>query len=385
MPRPIRVGAVNYLNTKPLIERPGRRSPRTPSCPRPAQPAGRPARRRRPRRRPDPGHRVLPGRRPTRSCPASSIASRGPVLSVTLFSRVPWPEIRRSPWTRARGPAPPWRRSCCEKRYGVQPAVVPLPMDVRGRGHDDRRGAADRRPGDAGLPAGLRPRLRPGPGVVRLDRPAVRLRRLGRARRGGPGRRGPRRLAAGEATTGWRRPAPIAQREAASARPRRRLLPPLPEQHPALRPGPARSRPACATGFAASWPRDAADLAPDEGCDLDRSTDRTRILSKAVDGERLTPDEGVALFDCRDLHALGRAADAVTPRLHPEPYRTYNIDRNINYTNVCAAVCDFCAFYRKSATPTPTSCRARSCTRRSRRPSPWAATRSSCRAACTRR
>src|SRR5947209_2864394 len=42
------------------------------------------------------------------------------------------------------------------------------------------------------------------------------------------------------------------------------------------------------------------------------------------------------------------AADAVTRRLHPEPYRTYNIDRNINYTNVCAVVCDFCAFYRKS-------------------------------------
>ena len=33
-------------------------------------------------------------------------------------------------------------------------------------------------------------------------------------------------------------------------------------------------------------------------------------------------------------------------RLHPESYRTYNIDRNINYTNICAAVCDFCAFYR---------------------------------------
>ncbi|MCS7047410.1 MAG: dehypoxanthine futalosine cyclase, partial [Gemmataceae bacterium] len=38
----------------------------------------------------------------------------------------------------------------------------------------------------------------------------------------------------------------------------------------------------------------------------------------------------------------------VTKRLHPEPYRTYNIDRNINYTNICAAVCDFCAFFRKS-------------------------------------
>jgi cyclic dehypoxanthinyl futalosine synthase len=46
------------------------------------------------------------------------------------------------------------------------------------------------------------------------------------------------------------------------------------------------------------------------------------------------------------LLELGRAADAVCRRLHPEPFRTYNIDRNINYSNVCAAVCDFCAFYR---------------------------------------
>src|SRR5436853_6579406 len=72
------------------------------------------------------------------------------------------------------------------------------------------------------------------------------------------------------------------------------------------------------------------------------------IMDKAAAGGRLTYDEGVALFECRDLTALGRAADAVTRQLHPEPYRTYNIDRNINYTNVCAAVCDFCAFYRKA-------------------------------------
>jgi cyclic dehypoxanthinyl futalosine synthase len=72
-------------------------------------------------------------------------------------------------------------------------------------------------------------------------------------------------------------------------------------------------------------------------------------LSKAVDGGRLTPAEGAALFDGRDFNALGRAADAVCRRLHPEPFRTYNIDRNVNYTNVCAAVCDFCAFYRKSS------------------------------------
>jgi len=73
-----------------------------------------------------------------------------------------------------------------------------------------------------------------------------------------------------------------------------------------------------------------------------------QILDRAVAGERLTFEQGLALFECRDLHSLGRAAHAVCQRLHPEPYRTYNIDRNINYTNICAAVCDFCAFYRKS-------------------------------------
>ncbi len=75
------------------------------------------------------------------------------------------------------------------------------------------------------------------------------------------------------------------------------------------------------------------------------------LLDKAVDGVRLSPAEGVTLFECRDLSLLGRAAHAISERLHPEPYRTYNIDRNINYTNVCAAVCDFCAFYRKSQDP----------------------------------
>jgi cyclic dehypoxanthinyl futalosine synthase len=75
------------------------------------------------------------------------------------------------------------------------------------------------------------------------------------------------------------------------------------------------------------------------------------ILDKAVAGERISADEGLALLESRDLNALSRAADAVTRRMHPEPYRTYNIDRNINYTNVCSAVCDFCAFYRTPKSP----------------------------------
>jgi cyclic dehypoxanthinyl futalosine synthase len=70
------------------------------------------------------------------------------------------------------------------------------------------------------------------------------------------------------------------------------------------------------------------------------------ILDKAVSGERISPEEGLQLLESHDLTALGEASNAVTERLHPENYRTYNIDRNINYTNVCTAVCDFCAFYR---------------------------------------
>jgi cyclic dehypoxanthinyl futalosine synthase len=70
------------------------------------------------------------------------------------------------------------------------------------------------------------------------------------------------------------------------------------------------------------------------------------LLEKAVEGQRLTPDEGLQLLQSRDLAALGRAADAVTRRLHRAPFRTYNVDRNINYTNICTSGCRFCAFAR---------------------------------------
>ena len=72
-----------------------------------------------------------------------------------------------------------------------------------------------------------------------------------------------------------------------------------------------------------------------------------QVLDTVAAGDaRLTATDAVRLLESNDLARLGRAAHAVTMRLHPEPYRTYNIDRNINYTNVCTAVCDFCAFYR---------------------------------------
>lgn len=44
------------------------------------------------------------------------------------------------------------------------------------------------------------------------------------------------------------------------------------------------------------------------------------------------------------MHDLAGRANARCQALHPEPYRTYVIDRNINYTNICSTGCRFCAF-----------------------------------------
>ena len=79
---------------------------------------------------------------------------------------------------------------------------------------------------------------------------------------------------------------------------------------------------------------------------MTKLTSVREILDKSVAGERLSPEEGLQLLQSHDLAAIGFAADQVTRKLHPEGYRTYNIDRNINYTNICTAVCHFCAFYR---------------------------------------
>lgn len=70
------------------------------------------------------------------------------------------------------------------------------------------------------------------------------------------------------------------------------------------------------------------------------------ILDDVVAGKRLEQNDALKLMQSNELAAIGRAANEVTMRLHPETYRTYNVDRNINYTNICTAVCDFCAFYR---------------------------------------
>ena len=73
-----------------------------------------------------------------------------------------------------------------------------------------------------------------------------------------------------------------------------------------------------------------------------------KVLDRAVAGARITPAEAVLLLEEAPLLELGAAAAAVRGRLHPGGTATYQVDRNINYTNVCIYRCSFCAFYRKA-------------------------------------
>ena len=70
------------------------------------------------------------------------------------------------------------------------------------------------------------------------------------------------------------------------------------------------------------------------------------IAQKVRQGGRVTRDEAVALYRDAPTALLGELADGIRARKHPERVVTYIIDRNVNYTNICVARCNFCAFYR---------------------------------------
>ena len=63
-------------------------------------------------------------------------------------------------------------------------------------------------------------------------------------------------------------------------------------------------------------------------------------------GDRVDRAEALALYREGSTSLLGRLADDIRVRKHPDGLVTYIIDRNVNYTNVCVARCNFCAFYR---------------------------------------
>jgi len=70
------------------------------------------------------------------------------------------------------------------------------------------------------------------------------------------------------------------------------------------------------------------------------------IVAKVMKGGRVSGGEALQLYREAPTHVLGRLADTIRLRKHPERVVTYIIDRNVNYTNICVARCNFCAFYR---------------------------------------
>src|SRR5947209_5324580 len=60
----------------------------------------------------------------------------------------------------------------------------------------------------------------------------------------------------------------------------------------------------------------------------------------------LSQQEAVDLFRSDDLIGIGMAANQLRKRKNDPRVASYQIDRNINYTNFCTEYCSFCAFYR---------------------------------------
>jgi len=80
------------------------------------------------------------------------------------------------------------------------------------------------------------------------------------------------------------------------------------------------------------------------------STCLEAIAEKLADNERLSFEDGVALFASNDLVAIGAMANRVRERINGD-LTYYNVNRHLNYTNVCVSDCAFCSFYRRVRDP----------------------------------
>jgi len=76
-----------------------------------------------------------------------------------------------------------------------------------------------------------------------------------------------------------------------------------------------------------------------------------QLIEKVRAEERIDAAEALELYRSAPTAVLGQLADAIRARKHPERLVTYIIDRNVNYTNICVAKCNFCAFYREVGSP----------------------------------
>jgi len=74
------------------------------------------------------------------------------------------------------------------------------------------------------------------------------------------------------------------------------------------------------------------------------------IAEKVERQERLSFEDGLALFESDDLLAVGALANKVRERINGD-LTYYNVNRHMNYTNVCISDCAFCGFYRRVRHP----------------------------------
>lgn len=71
------------------------------------------------------------------------------------------------------------------------------------------------------------------------------------------------------------------------------------------------------------------------------------ILQKGSSLQEITPEEGMLLYNQCSISALMECAVSIRRKLHPLREVTWQIDRNVNYTNVCKSGCLFCNFHVK--------------------------------------
>jgi aminodeoxyfutalosine synthase len=74
------------------------------------------------------------------------------------------------------------------------------------------------------------------------------------------------------------------------------------------------------------------------------------ICAKVSSGQRLSFEDGVTLFESDDLISVGALANQVRERINGD-CTYYNVNRHLNYTNVCVSDCAFCSFYRRVRHP----------------------------------
>jgi len=79
---------------------------------------------------------------------------------------------------------------------------------------------------------------------------------------------------------------------------------------------------------------------------LEKLVKESKALEKAITGEELSFEDGMELMSYDNLYMLGASADMVRQKLVGDTV-TFAASYYLNYTNVCAASCQMCAFYRK--------------------------------------